>query len=694
METKTLAFEIGTEEIPAFDLKNATEQFEKLVAAMLERLAIPYQDFQVFSTPRRIAVVVSGLESMTRATSTEYKGPKTSIAFDAAGAPTPAAIGFAKGKGASAEMLEVRNVDGEDYVFVTQNIVAKNVADLLEPALLGLIKGISWPKSCKWGSQTELFSRPVRWILAMFGCDVINVEFAGVKSSNQTSGHRVLSPGMTSVGSAEKLSEVYSDIFVVPSQEKREQIIRSSVEKIQQETGLMAKLPPKTLTEVINLCEYPQPMMAMFDEEFLRVPEEIIVDAMLMHQRYFPLYAKDGVLTNKFIIVSNGDPKFAKAIVSGNERVVRARLSDAKFFYEVDLATSMDDMVSRLDKLVFQEDLGSVLLKSQRICKIVSYLATQLNLGESESEACAKAAYLCKADLVSNAVVEFTSTQGVMGSYYATARGESKEVASAIAHHYRPKAAGGDLPESMVGKVVALADKLDTLCGLFAIGQQPTGSSDPYALRRSSLGILAIMRSGVDFSLVGAIDYALGLYDNIEFDSQAVSRELVEFFVTRTRVSLKDEKIDTQIIDAVLSAGVGIFEPMEIEMRSRILSDFYNSHEEVMDNLGTAYARANNLRDDAVGTDCNLVLMGEYETNLSNAISDCNEKIALALQDNDYSKCLVLLSGLRTPIDLFFDKVMIMDSDPSLKENRLKLLNSFVEVFGPIANFEMIAKKR
>ena len=694
METKTLAFEIGTEEIPAFDLKNATDQFEKLVATMLDRLAIPYQDFQVFSTPRRIAVIVNGLESMTRATSTEFKGPKAAIAFDSEGAPTQAAIGFAKGKGASADMLEVRNVDGVDYVYVTQNTAAENVADLLASALLGLIKSISWPKSCKWGSQTQLFSRPVRWILAMFGSEVINMEFAGVKSSNMTSGHRVLSPGMTNVSSAENLSDVYSKIFVVPSQEKREQIIRSAVDKIQQETGLIAKLPPKTLTEVINLCEYPQPMVAIFDEEFLRVPEEIIVDAMLMHQRYFPLYSQDATLTNKFIIVSNGDPKFGEAIVSGNERVVRARLSDAKFFYEVDLATSMDDMVSRLDKLVFQEDLGSVLLKSQRICKIVDYLAGQLNLSESESQDCAKAAYLCKADLVSNAVVEFTSTQGVMGSYYATARGESEQVASAIAHHYKPKAAGGDLPESIVGKVVALADKLDTLCVLFAIGQQPTGSSDPYALRRSSLGILAIMRSGVHFSLVGAINYALSLYDNIEFDSKAVSCELVEFFVTRTRVSLKDEKIDTQIIDAVLGAGVGIFEPMEIELRSRILSDFYNSHKDVMENLGTAYARANNLRDEAIGTDFIISLMGKDETNLANAISDCGEKIALALKDNDYSKCLVLLSELRAPIDSFFDNVMIMDEDLSLKENRLKLLNSFIDVFGPIANFEMIAKKR
>ena len=467
----TLAFEIGVEEIPAFDLDSANKQLEKMVPAAFADARIPYDSIEIHSSPRRLIVMAYGVADATEALVEEYKGPAAKIAFDADGNPTKAAIGFARGKGLSPESLERREVNGTEYVFATKNIPATPVADLLPDVLAGFITAVKWPRSCRWAAYREYFVRPVRWIVAMLDDVVLPVSFAGAESSNFTMGHRVLAPGKHTVDTAANLLDVIRAAYVIPTQAERERIIREGVAAIEAETGFTADLPAKTLLEVVNLSEYPQPLVSTFDEEFLQVPEEIIVDAMLMHQRYFPLYDAAGKLTNKFIIVSNGNPECAATIIDGNERVVRARLDDAKFFYEEDLKHPLESYIEKLDKVVFQESLGTVRQKAERLEKLACALSADAQLSAADAADAKRAARLCKADLVTNAVIEFTSVQGVMGSYYAAASGETPQVAQAIGQHYQPRFAGDALPDTTVGKLVALADKLDTICGLFAVGQ-------------------------------------------------------------------------------------------------------------------------------------------------------------------------------------------------------------------------------
>ena len=690
----TLAFEIGVEEIPAFDLDSANKQLEKMVPAAFADARIPYDSIEIHSSPRRLIVMAYGVADATEALVEEYKGPAAKIAFDADGNPTKAAIGFARGKGLSPESLERREVNGTEYVFATKNIPATPVADLLPDVLAGFITAIKWPRSCRWAAYREYFVRPVRWIVAMLDDVVLPVSFAGAESSNFTMGHRVLAPGKHTVDTAANLLDVIRAAYVIPTQAERERIIREGVAAIEAETGFTADLPAKTLLEVVNLSEYPQPLVSTFDEDFLQVPEEIIVDAMLMHQRYFPLYDAAGKLTNKFIIVSNGNPECAATIIDGNERVVRARLDDAKFFYEEDLKHPLESYIEKLDKVVFQESLGTVRQKAERLEKLACALSADAQLDAADAADAKRAARLCKADLVTNAVIEFTSVQGVMGSYYAAASGETPQVAQAIGQHYQPRFAGDALPDTTVGKLVALADKLDTICGLFAVGQGPTGSSDPFALRRSAIGIVNMLEAGLPISLAAAIDESLASFaaQGVAFDAAAVRAEVVDFFVTRTKVMLRDAGVNADTIDAVLAAGVE--EPAVISQRAHALEDARANDAETFDNLATAYARANNLRKPELGEGVDDSLLTDPERALASAVATAEQAVAAALESDDFAAALSQLAALRAPIDGFFADVMVMDEDAALRDNRLRLLNRFVAVFANVADFGKMAKSK
>lgn len=688
----TLAFEIGTEEIPAFDLHRATLQLEKLVPEALDAVRIPHGDVAVYTTPRRLIAIVADVADETEALEEVFRGPSAKIAFDADGNPTKAATGFARGKGVDVDALERREENGVEYVFATKSIAARDVAELLPGVLEGVITGTSWPKSCRWGTTSEYFSRPVRWLVALLDERVIPVRFAGLTAGNLTRGHRFLAPGPHEVATAADLLGVVEAAHVVSSEQARETVIREGVAQAEQRTGARAELPEKTLLEVVNLCEQPTVLVGTFDEEFLRVPEEIIVDAMLMHQRYFPLYDADGKLTNNFIVVSNGDPAHADTITGGNERVVRARLSDAKFFYEEDLKHPLETYVDRLDEVVFQETLGTMKEKADRIVALAKHLAADAQLSEADAADAERAAYLAKADLVTNAVVEFTSVQGVMGSYYAAACGESDQVARAIADHYRPRFSGDEPPASDVGRIVAMADKLDTVCGLFAVGQGPTGSSDPFALRRSAIGIVAMLEAGLPVSLAAAIDAALGTYQDagIDFDRDAIRAEVADFFVTRTKVMLRDGGCSHDTMDAVLATGVE--EPAQIIARTYVLEAERLGAPEAFDDLATAYARANNLRDADLGVEVDEALLSDAERALLAATDEAAACVKEALAVDHFGAALAALAALRAPIDAFFEDVLIMDDDLALRENRLRLLNRFVAVFAHVADFGKMAK--
>lgn len=690
MEKRTLAFEIGTEEIPAFDLAGAVKQLSTMVPSLLDDAAIPHGAVKIFSSPRRLIVIAEEIPEATEEKNEVFKGPSAKIAFDAEGNPTKAAQGFARGKGVDPSSLVVE--DG--YVYARTHTPSVNVASLLSSVLNKIIHGLSWPRSQRWGVQSEYFTRPVRWIVALFGNEVIDFTFAGLVAGRTTYGHRFLAPGPFEVADADSLVDVVRSASVIPSEAEREQVIREGVAEAEAETGFTAVLHPKTLVEVINLAEYPTVLVGTFDEEFLKVPEEIIVDAMLVHQRYFPLYDKDGKLTNRFIVVSNGDPACAETIVDGNERVVRARLYDAKFFYDEDLKQPLESYVDHLGEVVFQEKLGTMLDKTNRIQRLADHLAEDAGLAGQDLSDVERAARLCKADLVTSAVVEFTSVQGVMGSYYAAASGETAQVAQAIEQHYRPRFAGDEAPDTVVGKIVAIADKLDTVCGLFAVGQGPTGSSDPFALRRSAIGIVAMLsgKDAVEVSLVAAIDAALASYaqQGIEFDTDAVRRDVIEFFITRTKVMMRDAGNSIDAIDAVLSAGIQ--EPVELINRVSALEAARSEQPEVFEDLATAYARANNLCDSKLGTEVNEGLLSEVEQALVRAVCQAESNVASALENNNYAAALSELAALRKPIDLFFENTMVMDEDQALRENRLRLLNSFVAVFANVADFALLSK--
>lgn len=690
MEKRTLAFEIGTEEIPAFDLAGAVKQLSTMVPSLLDDAAIPHGAVKIFSSPRRLIVISEEIPEATEEKNEVFKGPSAKIAFDAEGNPTKAAQGFARGKGVDPSSLVVE--DG--YVYARTHTPSVNVASLLSSVLNKIIHGLSWPRSQRWGVQSEYFTRPVRWIVALFGNEVIDFTFAGLVAGRTTYGHRFLAPGPFEVADADSLVDVVRSASVIPSEAEREQVIREGVAKAEAETGFTAVLHPKTLVEVINLAEYPTVLVGTFDEEFLKVPEEIIVDAMLVHQRYFPLYDKDGKLTNRFIVVSNGDPACAETIVDGNERVVRARLYDAKFFYDEDLKQPLESYVDHLGEVVFQEKLGTMLDKTNRIQRLADHLAEDAGLAGQDLSDVERAARLCKADLVTSAVVEFTSVQGVMGSYYAAASGETAQVAQAIEQHYRPRFAGDEAPDTVVGKIVAIADKLDTVCGLFAVGQGPTGSSDPFALRRSAIGIVAMLsgKDAVEVSLVAAIDAALASYaqQGIEFDTDAARRDVIEFFITRTKVMMRDAGNSIDAIDAVLSAGIQ--EPVELINRVSALEAARSQQPEVFEDLATAYARANNLCDSKLGTEVNEGLLSEVEQALVRAVCQAESNVASALENNNYAAALSELAALRKPIDLFFENTMVMDEDQTLRENRLRLLNSFVAVFANVADFALLSK--
>lgn len=690
MEKRTLAFEIGTEEIPAFDLAGAVKQLSTMVPSLLDDAAIPHGAVKIFSSPRRLIVIAEEIPEATEEKNEVFKGPSAKIAFDAEGNPTKAAQGFARGKGVDPSSLVVE--DG--YVYARTHTPSVNVASLLSSVLNKIIHGLSWPRSQRWGVQSEYFTRPVRWIVALFGNEVIDFTFAGLVAGRTTYGHRFLAPGPFEVADADSLVDVVRSASVIPSEAEREQVIREGVAKAEAETGFTAVLHPKTLVEVINLAEYPTVLVGTFDEEFLKVPEEIIVDAMLVHQRYFPLYDKDGKLTNRFIVVSNGDPACAETIVDGNERVVRARLYDAKFFYDEDLKQPLESYVDHLGEVVFQEKLGTMLDKTNRIQRLADHLAEDAGLAGQDLSDVERAARLCKADLVTSAVVEFTSVQGVMGSYYAAASGETAQVAQAIEQHYRPRFAGDEAPDTVVGKIVAIADKLDTVCGLFAVGQGPTGSSDPFALRRSAIGIVAMLsgKDAVEVSLVAAIDAALASYaqQGIEFDTDAARRDVIEFFITRTKVMMRDAGNSIDAIEAVLSAGIQ--EPVELINRVSALEAARSEQPEVFEDLATAYARANNLCDSKLGTEVNEGLLSEVEQALVSAVGQAESNVASALENNNYAAALSELAALRKPIDLFFENTMVMDEDQTLRENRLRLLNSFVAVFANVADFALLSK--
>ena len=694
-ETRDFLLEIGTEEMPSAPLDNAVRQLGKLFPQGLKEAGLSHGDVRVVSSPRRLAVVVSGVATATEEVHEVLRGPAAKIAFDADGNPTKAAEGFARKNGVTAsELVRREDSDGREYVFAERSVPSKPAAPILSELSERIIASLEWPnyRSQRWGSTHETFVRPVRWICCLLGSDVVPVSYADVTSSNVTRGHRVLGPGEHVVPEPAAYEGALEAAHVLGA-ERRVQIIREGIAKVEADLGVRVDTPKKVFDEVVNLCEWPSVLVGHFDEEFLAVPNEIICDSMLSNQRYFPTYDKDGRLTRAFVVVSNADPAVSATVVDGNERVVRARLDDAKFFYEEDLKAPLESYLPKLEKVTFQEKLGTVRQKAERMERIAPVVARELGLDEAHQAMAARAALLAKADLVTQAVVEFTSQQGVMGGYYAAAAGEPVEVSEAIRDQYRPRFAGDDLPAGPVGIAVAVADKLDTICGMFAIEQPPTGSSDPFAVRRSAIGVIAMLRSVGRAHLSELVAASLDAYaaQGLAFDRAETERGVLGFFAGRLAAIAKDEGTAPDTIEAVSAAGV--VDPAEFFLRTQALERARSSQPELFEDLAVAYARAAHLARPELGVEVDSSLLGDAESSLLGAIDDAGATVSARLAAGDYEEALAALAALREPIDRFFGDVMVMDEDESVRDNRLRLLNRFAAVFSDVADIGALARK-
>lgn len=694
-EAKDFLLEIGCEEMPSAPLMSAQGQIGTLIERGLTEVGLAHGSIKTLSTPRRLAVIVRDLATATEEIREVKRGPAARIAFGEDGVPTKAAEGFARKLGISATEL-IRRVDGDgrEYVFAERFVPSRESVPILSELSRRVIASLEWPnyRSQRWGSEHASFVRPIRWICALFGSEVVPFGYADVTSGNTTRGHRVLAPGEHVVTDPAHYEQILRHAYVMGEAE-RAQRIRAGISEVQTHASVQVDTPKRTFDEVVNLCEWPHVLVGRFDEEFLQVPTEIICESMLSHQRYFPIYDKDHRLTREFVIVSNADPACDATVIDGNERVVRARLDDAKFFWEEDLKRPLEDFVERLSTVTFQERLGTVLQKVQRMEAIAAEVARRAGASERDTAYAKRAAHLSKADLVSQTVIEFTNQQGIMGGYYAQAAGEPPEVARAIREHYRPRFASDELPSDLIGKAVAIADKLDTICGVFAIDEAPTGSSDPFAVRRAAIGTIAMLRTLPLVPLRALIDLSLDSYlvQGLSFDRGRVAGAVAAFFAGRLAAIVREEGAAPDVIDAVSS--VGVIDPVEFMDRVEALGSARLEEPEVFEDLATAYARAAHLADRSLGYKIDEGIMGDAERSLLEACRRGSADVKKALSKRDYRAACKALADLREPIDRFFDDVLVMDDDTVVRENRLKLLNLFAAVFDDVANIGALSKK-
>lgn len=686
---RDLVYEIGTEELPSSAIYGAIAQLQTTVPKAFDDARLGYEAIRVVATPRRLAVLVSGVADRQTDAVNTHKGPATRAAFDAEGTPTKAAIGFARGKGVPVESLVVREDESGSYVYATAETLGEESAVVLPDLLARVTENLEWTKSQRWGSGTARFPRPIRWLLALYGSDILPVQFAGLTAGRVTYGHRFLSTGPVELSAAYKYPTALENASVAVDQDARARMLREGIDTAARQHGGSAVVPEKTFAEVVNLVEWPTVAVGTFDESFLEVPREMLENAMGSHQRYFPLERTDGSLDNRFIVAHNGAAGRTEQIVRGHERVIRARLADAAFFYREDLAHTLETWLPKLESVVFQEKLGTAAQKVERVERLSGRLCEILDVPADDAAYARRAAHLAKADLVTNAVVEFTDLQGVMGSYYALAAGEAPEVAQAIREHYRPRYAGDELPSTAAGTIVSIADKADTICGIFAAGLAPKGSADPFGLRRAAIGILQMSIESAHITLDSLIAEALApLVTHVDFDVEATGASIKSFFLGRFENILRDRGHAYDTIGAVIASAGD--DPADTLARCEALTSFRASSSD-MEDLSVAFARARNLHKSELGLSSDRSLMSEEESALADALDEAEGLVASLMEQRAYSAVLEAYAGLRGPVDQFFDKVLVMDPDDALRTNRLRLLNRFVALFERFGDFGLLA---
>lgn len=710
-----LLFEIGTEEIPAKFMPGILKQLKELAAAKMQELRIPFEDITVYGTPRRMAFIAGGVAETQADVVVEAKGPSVKIAY-VSGAPSKAAQGFARGQGVDVKDLVVR----DNYVYAVKHLAGQPVVELLPGLLMDILTSLSFPKTMRWADYEIRFVRPIRWMVALFGDQIIPVEICGVKSGKFSMGHRfmqqslkaaaesqgLLSAALSKVGnkvysalagvkgaveipSAGDYKKVMYDNFVMVDQDERRALILQQIKDLAAQNGGEAEINEDLLEEVNYLVEWPTALCGKFEEKFLSLPKECIITPMREHQRYFPVLDEDGNLLNKFITVRNGGSEHLDIVTHGNERVLRARLSDAEFFFNEDRATKLEDRLEKLKTVSFQEGLGNMYDKSERLVKMAEMLRFAINTPVDEEEL-RRCALLCKTDLVTGMVIEFTELQGVMGREYALLDGEKPEVATGIFEHYLPRFAGDALPATTIGRIVGIGDKLDNICATFSRGLAPSGSQDPYALRRQALGVINILLdANYHISLAKIIAGTLYLLDIKPEETGKLVPQIMEFFKQRLRNLLMDQGIRYDVIDAVF-ADKRNDDMVDLAVRCKALAAYIEAGN--AEPLVQVSVRVSNLckkieKEVAIS---GALFKDESENKLHEVVAAVSKEIIPEIVLYDYAAVFKAGEKVIEPVNTFFDNVMVMDEDENVKNNRLAMLEEVRGIVNAVGDLSLL----
>ncbi len=668
---KDLLFEIGAEEIPAGFLPNIIKQLGELATAALAERYIPHGAVKVYATPRRVALLINDVAERGEDVHETHKGPSVSIAYDADGNATKAAIGFARGKGLDVSELKV--VDG--YIFADTTTAGLDTKEVLSDVLPSLITGLSFPKSMHWGDLEERFVRPVRWLVALFGQDVVPVTFANVTSSNVSRGHRFLGESELTITEPKDYVDTLTKNFIMIDQDVRRETIRKQLTELAATKGATVVWDEDLLDEVTFLVEYPTALCGTFDESYLALPSDCIITPMKDHQRYFPMVDGKGTLLPMFLTVRNGDSKSLEVVAAGNERVLRARLDDAKFFFNEDRKTPLAGRYEALTKIVFQEGLGNLKDKTERLLTLGAALAQEV--GFTDTVTLERATHLAKTDLTTGMVSEFTELQGIMGKEYALLDGETPAVGEAIFEQYLPRFAGDILPSTDAGRILSIVDKVDTIVATFSRGLIPTGSQDPYALRRQTIGIINIlMDSKWSLSMRPIWVKAMELLGVASEKQEELLGQLENFFILRLKNILLEQGMPYQVVDIVLSQ-----ETVTVALAEGLGQALTANRIDENEPLMQAYTRIFNMVKDVTFTGVDESLLKEdSEQALYKAALPVYTTNRNALEAGDYVKAVSLAESLVPYIETFFEHVMVMDKDEAVKQNRLQLLRMTYEV--------------
>ena len=687
MTTQNFLVEIGTEELPPKALKTLATSFADNVEAELNQAGLTFDKIEWFAAPRRLAVKVLNLATQQPSKEIEKRGPAVSAAFDAEGNPTKAAEGWARGCGITVDQAERIATDKGEWLVHRAKIEGQPTKNLLNDIVANALAKLPIPKPMRWADKTVQFIRPVHTVTMLLGDDLIEGEILGVASARTIRGHRFLGEKEFEIQHADQYPQLLREkgSVVADFNERKAEILAKSQAKATA-LGGVADIEESLLEEVTSLVEYPNVLAAKFEERFLAVPAEALVYTMKGDQKYFPIYDKDGKLLPHFIFVSNINPEDPTAIIEGNEKVVRPRLTDAEFFFKTDLKQKLVDRLPRLETVLFQQQLGTLKDKTDRIEQLAGEIAKQIGADEAKAK---RAGLLSKCDLMTNMVFEFTDTQGVMGMHYARHDGEDEEVAVALNEQYMPRFAGDELPKSLVASAVALADKFDTLTGIFGIGQAPKGSADPFALRRAALGALRIIvEKNLPLDLEDLVKKSAALFGD-KLTNQNVVADVVDFMLGRFRAWYQDEGIAVDVIQAVLARRPT--RPADFDARVRAVSHFRTL--DSAEALAAANKRVSNIlaKADATIGEINLTACVEpAEKALAEAVLALRTEVQPLIAQGDYTAVLDKLANLRVPVDSFFDNVMVNAEDPALRQNRLAILNTLQGLFLQVADISLL----